>query len=113
MPRFPRDAPKRKVLENFKKLGFEIVREAEHIALRRVNADRSVTPMTIPNDRTYKSRKSGVESPGSDLHSSGHSGGSYLISSATRRENCQSFLTLTPDRGPGQALASPFIEGEG
>ncbi len=26
-------------------------------------------------------------------------------------ENC--LLTLTPDRGPGQALASPFIEGEG
>jgi hypothetical protein len=25
----------------------------------------------------------------------------------------QLHLTLTPDRGPGQALASPFIEGEG
>jgi len=55
MPRFPRDAPKRKVIETFKKLGFEIVREAEHIALSRVNADGSPTPMTIPNDRTYKS----------------------------------------------------------
>ena len=55
MPRFPRDAPKRKVIESFKKLGFEIVREAEHIALRRVNADGSATPMTIPNNRTYKS----------------------------------------------------------
>jgi len=55
MPRLPRDAPKRKVLKAFKKLKFEIVREAEHIALRRRNPDGSTTPMTIPNDRTYKS----------------------------------------------------------
>ena len=55
MPKFPRDAPKRKVLEAFIKLNFEIVREAEHIALRRQNPDGSTTPMTIPNDRTYKS----------------------------------------------------------
>jgi len=32
-----------------------VIREAEHIALRRVNADGSVTPMTIPKHRTYKS----------------------------------------------------------
>ena len=55
MPKFPRDAPKRKVLEAFMKLNFEIVREAEHIALRRQNPDGSTTPMTIPNDRPYKS----------------------------------------------------------
>ena len=55
MPKFPRDAPRRKVLEAFMKLDFEIVREAEHIALRRQNLDGSTTPMTIPNDRTYKS----------------------------------------------------------
>ena len=55
MPKFPRDAPRRKVLEAFMQLDFEIVREAEHIALRRQNPDGSTTPMTIPNDRTYKS----------------------------------------------------------
>ena len=55
MPRFPRDAPKRKVLEAFMKLDFETVREAEHMALRRQNPDGSTTPMTMPNDRMYKS----------------------------------------------------------
>ncbi len=55
MPKFPRDAPKSNVLQAFIKLNFEIVREAEHIALRRQNPDGSATPMTIPNHRTYKS----------------------------------------------------------
>jgi len=54
MAKFPVDAPKRQVLRAFKKLGFHIVREAEHIALRRENPDGSVTPMTIPNHRTIK-----------------------------------------------------------
>jgi hypothetical protein len=49
VPKFPIDAPKRKVLRALLKLGFEIVREAEHIALIRRNIDGTVTTMTIAN----------------------------------------------------------------
>lgn len=55
MSRFPRDAPRSQLFKALGKLGFEVVREGEHIALRRVNPDGSSTPMTIPNHRTYKS----------------------------------------------------------
>jgi hypothetical protein len=48
MAKFPIDAPKRRILKAFQELGFVIVREAEHIALRRVNPDGSSTPVAIP-----------------------------------------------------------------
>ena len=36
-------------------LGFEVVREGSHIAMRRTNADGSVTPLTMPNHAHLKS----------------------------------------------------------
>jgi predicted RNA binding protein YcfA (HicA-like mRNA interferase family) len=55
MPKFPVDAPKAKVVKALERLGFRLVREGNHIAMLRENADGSRTPLTIPNHRTLKS----------------------------------------------------------
>ena len=54
MTKFPKDAPKAKVLQTLEYLGFQLVREAEHIAMIRENSDGTRTPLTLPNHRQIK-----------------------------------------------------------
>lgn len=54
MPRFPVDAPRERVIKALALLGFRLVREGNHLALVRENADGSRTPLTLPNHKVIK-----------------------------------------------------------
>lgn len=54
MVKFPVDAPIRRVIRTFEKLGFQMVREGNHIAMVRENDDGTRTPLTMPNHRFIK-----------------------------------------------------------
>jgi predicted RNA binding protein YcfA (HicA-like mRNA interferase family) len=53
--KFPVDAPRSRVVRTLEVLGFQIVREREHISMRRTNADGTTTPLTLPNHAYLKS----------------------------------------------------------
>jgi predicted RNA binding protein YcfA (HicA-like mRNA interferase family) len=52
--KFPRDAPRRKVIKALEALGFEVIREGNHISMSRINSDGSKTPLTLPNHKEIK-----------------------------------------------------------
>jgi len=54
MPKFPVDAPIRKVLRALEILDFKVIREGNHIAMLKEDPDRTRTPLTIPNHPKIK-----------------------------------------------------------
>jgi predicted RNA binding protein YcfA (HicA-like mRNA interferase family) len=55
MPKFPVDAPKQRVVKTLENLGFQLIRERQHISMERINPDGTQTPLTMPNHPKIKS----------------------------------------------------------
>ena len=53
--KFPKDAPKHKVIKTFEALGFKIARMGSHISMVKENKDNSKMPLTMPNHDRIKS----------------------------------------------------------
>ncbi len=54
MPKFPVDTPRERMLWALQRLGFELIRDGNHIAMARNNPNGTRTPLTIPNQRLIK-----------------------------------------------------------
>ncbi len=52
--KFPKDAPKHKVVKTFEALGFKIVRMGSHMSMVKANKDNSKIPLTMPNHDRIK-----------------------------------------------------------
>jgi predicted RNA binding protein YcfA (HicA-like mRNA interferase family) len=54
MPKFPVDAPIKKVMKALEALDFKVIREGNHISMLKEDPDGTRTPLTIPNHPTIK-----------------------------------------------------------
>jgi predicted RNA binding protein YcfA (HicA-like mRNA interferase family) len=52
--KFPVDAPAHRIVRALQALGFELIRQGNHLSLSRSEPDGTVTPMTLPGHRTIK-----------------------------------------------------------